>query len=92
MAPKSSPGGPEAETIALKALAFLAGDEDRLERFMALTGLSPEAIRAGAGTAPFLAGVLDYLRGDESLLLVFAESAGVAPRDIATAAAALSGA
>jgi len=74
----------DAEVIALKALGFLASEPERLRRFMDLSGLSLDAIRAGAGKgdAGFLAGVLDHLLGDQTLLLLFAEAEGVTPDHI----------
>ncbi|MCK5549327.1 MAG: DUF3572 family protein, partial [Hyphomicrobiaceae bacterium] len=39
-----------AETIAISALAFLAGDEQRLGRFLALTGIGPPELKAQAHT------------------------------------------
>ena len=75
----------DAETIALSALAFLAEDVERLQRFLALTGLGPAELRSEARTPRILAAVLDHLLKDESLLLVFAASHGVAPELIAPA-------
>ncbi len=75
----------QAETIALAALAFLAEDAQRLGRFLALTGLGPAELREQAQTPRFSAAVLDHLLRDESLLLVFAASRGVAPELIAPA-------
>jgi Protein of unknown function (DUF3572) len=69
----------EAEVIALKCLVFLAEDEQRVNRFMSLSGLSPGDLRAGANQPEFLAGVLDYLLSDEKLLLAFIGSHGLEP-------------
>lgn len=74
-----------AEGCAIGALTFLAGDEGRLERFLAISGLTPETLRAAADSPGFLAGVLDYLLGDESLLNAHAANSGTDPADIATA-------
>lgn len=82
----------DAEVIALKALGFLASDEDRLGRFMGLTGLTPEAIRKGAREAAFLGGVLDHVLADQTLLLVFAEGEGVSPDVVVKARRKLPGA
>lgn len=69
----------EAEVIALKCLAFLAEDEQRLNRFMSLSGLSPGDLKTGANQPEFLGGVLDYLLSDEKLLLSFIGSQGLEP-------------
>ncbi len=82
---KSSISQDESQVIALKALAFLASEPDRINRFMGLTGTTPEAIRANATTPVFLAGVLEYLCGDQSLLLAFGESEGFEPELIEAA-------
>ena len=58
--------------LAIEALAFLAGDETRLERFLAVTGLGPHNLRRAAADPGFLASVLDYLAGDARLLVAFA--------------------
>ena len=68
-----------AETIAIAGLAFLAEDAHRLGRFLALTGVGPEDLRENARSPRTLLAVVEYLLGDESLLLVFTTSAGIAP-------------
>ncbi|HJZ43378.1 MAG TPA: DUF3572 domain-containing protein [Hyphomicrobiaceae bacterium] len=78
-----------AEAIALQGLAFLAEEPQRLQRFVAVTGLEPAELRARADTAELLSAVLEHLAGDESLLLVFAASRGIAPETIAPAMALL---
>jgi len=80
-----------AESLAIQALTYLAGEPDRLGRFLALSGLGPEQVRLAAIEPGFLAGVLEYLSSDESLLLGFADHARVDPAEIARAQAALSG-
>ena len=80
-----------AESLAIQALGFMASDPERLGAFLAATGIGPEAIRTAAAEPAFLAGVLDYVAADESLLLAVAEHAGLAPQDIEHAQAVLSG-
>jgi hypothetical protein len=82
----------EAEVIALKALAFLANDPARLERFLALSGVSLLRIRGAAANPQFLAGLLNHLLEDESLLLTFTAEQEFDPRLPAIAADLLSGA
>ena len=79
----------EAEAIALRALAFLAEDPARLNRFLALTGMGPQELRAGAGRSETLSAVLDYVLHDESLLLEFTANNSIAPTLIAPAQAIL---
>jgi hypothetical protein len=81
-----------AEIIALKALAFLAEERSRLERFLALTGLPPGELRRAADSPSTLQAVLSHLANDESLLLVFSATAGIPPGNLASAAAVLAAA
>lgn len=69
----------EAQTIALKAVAFIAADEDLLPRFVALTGSGLDEIRSRIGDPAFLGGVLDFILGDEPTLLAFVEAEQLAP-------------
>ena len=80
-----------AEGLAIQALTFIAGDGERLGRFLAVTGIGPAEIRAAAREPGFLIGVLDHLAADERLLSDFAAEAGVDPSDIGKALAALGG-
>jgi hypothetical protein len=80
-----------AATLAIAALGYVAGDPEHLERFLALTGITPGDIRTAAGTPGFLAGVLDYVAGDEALLRAVAAHAGVAPEQLDRARQALVG-
>lgn len=75
----------EAETIALEALSFLAEDAARLGRFLSMTGLGLAGLRAGADNPCILASILSHLMEDESLLLVFSSTAGIAPESIGEA-------
>jgi hypothetical protein len=81
----------QAETLAVAALSFLAGEPERFGRFLAITGIGPEAIRSAASEPHFLAGVLDHVTSDEELLLAFAAHADVKPADVMRAATELGG-
>ena len=80
----------DAESIALQGLTFLASDPERMSRFFALTGIAPGELRSWNDEPRLQAAVLDHLLGDESLLLVFAAEAGIAPEDAAPARDVLS--
>ena len=82
---------PDAEALALRALGFLAAEPERLEPFLAATGLGPANLRAAAGEPHFLAAVLDYLSGTESLLLEFSENLSVNPESVTRAQMLLAG-
>jgi hypothetical protein len=82
----------QAELLAIQALAFLATDQGRLDRFLTASGIAPQQLRRAAAEPEFLAGILDYLGAEEALLLAFAEHAGIDPSDIARARRALPGA
>jgi Protein of unknown function (DUF3572) len=73
------------QDIALAALTYVAGDEDRLMRFLDLTGLDPDRLRAMVGQPSFSIAMLDYIMSDEPLLLAFAAEAGLKPELIARA-------
>ena len=81
-----------AQTIALKALGYLADDEDVLNQFLAATGLTFDDLASGAGEISFLACILDYFLQDEALLLAFAASEELAPETIIRARQHLPGA
>ncbi|HUI12620.1 MAG TPA: DUF3572 domain-containing protein [Xanthobacteraceae bacterium] len=77
--------------LAIAALAFIAEEPERMGAFLGATGLAPEAVRDAARTPGFLAGVLEHMLGDESLLLAFADSQGLDPAEIARARGAFGG-
>jgi hypothetical protein len=79
----------EAEIVAIQALTFLSEEPERLGRFLDITGIEAAQIRAAAREPGFLAGVLEHMLGDESLLIAFACSAGIDPAAVAQARAAL---
>ena len=74
-----------AESIAIEVLTFLAGDPARLDRFLALSGVGLNNLRAAAAEPGFLAAILDHLASNEPLLLAFAANAGHDPATIAKA-------
>jgi len=77
--------------LAVQALTFIAGEPERLGRFLAATGIGPAEIRAAASEPGFLAGVLEFLAADDRLIAAFAAETGLDPADVARAYAALGG-
>jgi hypothetical protein len=88
---RSSTGVETGHDLAVEALTFLAGEEARLERFLAVTGLGPHSLRRAAADPGFLVSVLAYLAGDERLLVAFAAESGRKPDDVMRAFEALGG-
>ncbi|MDZ4735072.1 MAG: DUF3572 domain-containing protein [Rhodospirillaceae bacterium] len=82
----------DAETLALIALAHVASDDDLLPRFLALSGLDLDDLRARAQDPVMLGAVLDFLLAHEPDLIAFAEAQEIAPAAIARARRALPGA
>ncbi len=87
----SRPTREAAETLAIQALAFIAEEPQSLRRFLDISGIAVEQIRAASREPGFLAGVLEHMLADESLLIAFAQSAGIDPAEVARAARALGG-
>ena len=80
-----------AEALAVAALAFIAGEPERLGRFLAMSGIGPDSIRAAAREPQFLLGVLDHLAADESLLITFAAENAIPPSAVMEARDTISG-
>jgi hypothetical protein len=79
----------DAETLALSALAATLTDERRAERFLSLTGLSPDGIRSRIGEPALLAACIGFLEAHEPDLIAVAEDIGVKPEDLLRAKAEL---
>ena len=69
----------QAEILAIQVLGYLAGTEEELQRLMLTTGMDTDALKQSAQSRAGLAGVLDYICQDESILLGFCESAKIQP-------------
>lgn len=87
----SRPAGPDAETVGLQALAFIAADDRIIDRFLALTGLDPADLRHQAKDPAVLGAVLDFLLADESLVVAFAAASDLPPEAPMQARAGLPG-
>jgi len=74
----------------LRALAWVLSDTQRAERFLALTGLTPEALRAGLAKPATHRAVLDFLCAHEPDLVAAAAVLELEPADLAAAAARIS--
>jgi hypothetical protein len=77
--------------LAIQALSFIAEEPERLAGFLNATGLTADGIRAAASERDFLVGVLDHMLAIESLLIAYADSAGIDPTEVARARDRLGG-
>lgn len=70
--------GPEhAETVALSALGWIAGNEELLPVFLGATGTDLADVRRRAAEPEFLAAVLDFLLMDDAWVVAFCGAAGL---------------
>jgi hypothetical protein len=70
---------PDAEALALAALAATLTDERRAQRFLDLTGLDANELRARAGDRSLLAAALAFLEAHEPDLVAVAQVIGTKP-------------
>ena len=75
----------EAENIATKAFMFLVADEERMQRFIGLSGFDIGNAREAAAAPGFLAGVLAHYLNDEDAIVAFSEAEKLHPFSIALA-------
>lgn len=79
----------DADTLALSALGWVLADQDRADRLLALTGLTPEVLRARLTDRAVLGAVLEFLAGHEPDLMLAADALNVAPEALVKAREAL---
>ena len=61
----------------------MLGDASRAERFLSLTGLTPDELRTGLGDPAVQGAVLEVLCGHEADLIAAAEALGISPAALA---------
>ena len=74
-----------AEIVAIQALSFVAGDPERLGKFLAETGIGPDTLRKSAADPKFLASVLDFVLSDDATVKAFARASELHPTNIMAA-------
>ncbi len=67
------------------ALGWLLECEKRAERFLSLTGLTPDTLRAQIDDPAVLGAVFDFLSAHEPDLIAASDALGVAPSVLAAA-------
>ena len=66
-----------AESIALRALGWLVGQDELLPVFLGSTGASEADLRARASDPEFLGAVLDFLMMDDAWIMAFCDANGL---------------
>lgn len=69
----------DAEILALSALAATLTDDSRAQRFLGLTGLSPDGIRGTLTDRSMLTACLAFLEAHEPDLVSVAAAVGCSP-------------
>ena len=80
-----------AEVLALEGLGWLAGQEDGIGRFLSHAGIDAATLREAAGSSGMNVAVLDFLLGQEELLVAFCEAAGISAKEVHLARHVLGG-
>ena len=70
---------PDVTTAAIAALGWILSDDRRAERFLALTGFSPDDLRTRLADAGLHDAVRLFLEGHQPDLLACAAAIGVSP-------------
>ena len=73
------------ETLALRLIGWIVSDVARADRMVALTGLSPDDLRASLGEPAVLVALMDFVINHEPDLVACADALGVAPADLVAA-------
>jgi len=79
----------DARAIALLALATAVSDERRARRFLDLTGIGTDELRARAAEPALLAALLRFLEAHEPDLVAVAEALDMKPEALVAARRAL---
>ncbi|MFO1249029.1 MAG: DUF3572 domain-containing protein [Alphaproteobacteria bacterium] len=80
-----------AEVLALEGLGWLAGQEDGIGRFLGHAGIDAATLRDAAGSPGMNVAVLDFLLGQEELLVAFCDATDISPKDVHMARHVLGG-
>jgi hypothetical protein len=78
-----------ADAIGVDALAFIAEDAKLFQRFLDMSGLEVDQIRAEAAKPAFFVGLLDFILAHEPTTMDFAAHAGLDPAEVQIARDAL---
>ena len=74
---------PDADALCADILGWIASDETLMRRFLDLSGLTVDNLRAASFEPGFRAGVLGFLMSHEPTLMAYCGAHGVAPEHVA---------
>lgn len=80
-----------AQIIGLRALAWLASEDEILPIFLSAAGTDLDGLRQSAMESGTLLAVLDFVAQSDQHVLACAEHLGIAPESIVSAQALLAG-
>ncbi|MEM1288091.1 MAG: DUF3572 family protein, partial [Pseudomonadota bacterium] len=60
-------------------IVFLSAQPEELSRFLKISGVEPDELRALMGNVDFERGLVDYISQNEPLLMAFCEATGTDP-------------
>ena len=81
----------DASLLAMQALVWALSDDQRSERLLSLTGLTPEGLRAGIMERGLQAAILGFLESHEPDLIACAAAIDVNPAALVAARRELDG-
>lgn len=76
---QTPPDADETAALALGALGFILSDDRRAQRFLDLTGLDADGLRAALSEEETHRAIIDFLCAHEPDLIAAADSLGVSP-------------
>ena len=80
----------DPSALALAALGWILADERRAQRFLDLTGLTPDGLRAALGEEATHRAVFEFLAAHEPDMVEAAAFLGMPPEELAAAGRGLS--
>ena len=81
--PEAAPQSPQS--LALAAIGWILQEDDRAARYLELTGLDLDSLRAGLGDPAVLCSALDFLANHEPDLIRAAEALAITPEELIAA-------
>jgi len=66
----------QAETLALQALGWLAGNDELMPVFLGASGAALDDLKTRAGDPAFLLSVLEFLTMDDTWVIAFCDAHG----------------